>query len=698
MIHIYTSHNANSFRLTALTALLVTAMTFLPQSLRAQNPTITTTFTGVTQNEYQQTVLTCTSNPAGFDWNYAMSGYYQDYSSFSCTTDTENGGVHFSFDSQSFEYYLESKNKVIGSFAKGDKIAEIDVVMDQDVRLTPSFTVGRTTIGNAGSQFDTERKISIYADAACDVESSTVGITFRTDDYKNYYTNGLTIKAVRLYNLEEVKELVPAVTASNKEEILGQTSGLGEEIEAYKDDAVVLTADSKALFTFPNAANNDGYYEEGSDKLVLLNTPQEDVPADVPGLPAFNKAFTGITLMVPAGDGTVTIDAKTAGAGFLAVVVGNGKPSFFKSDDVYKSFEVPYACVRNTYIYIYHTETSAASRGRAPGRKMANTTTLKSVKVKARRVTSAPPSPSEKKLLTRAIVNEIPVTDGHLVIEGSEYVGAEGDAFSDLDPNAIKYIDLSKTSFASVEKRSNSLWEKLPYTLVFLPEGCVTPESSNENFIIGDICENLQLKSSVKYDFPYDFLAINATLDTDLSSLPDQTTTVTLPFGLDDVQAAQIGTFYQFKNIADGKVNMQPVATPEANKPYLLKASVAALSAEMVEVKASVSSAGARRAATDPEFVGVFEPTTLSSDAYIYKEGQFELVTTATTLNAFQAYIKAPGATVTPLTIAFITSGIDMVHGGGVDGAPVYYDLQGRRVLYPKKGLYILNGNKVIIK
>ena len=694
MIHIYTSHNANSFRLTALTALLVTAMTFLPQSLRAQNPTITTTFTGVTQNEYQQTVLTCTSNPAGFDWNYAMSGYYQDYSSFSCTTDTENGGVHFSFDSQSFEYYLETTKGLTGSLAKGDKIAEIDVVIDQGVRVTPTISIGRTTIGYSNYQDYTNSTIVITADAARDIENETITINFRTDDSKNQYTNGLTIKAVRLYNLEEPKTLVPVVSVASMEE----TMGLGEAIEDYKNASVVLTADKKALFTFPVAANEDGYYEEGSDKLVLLNTLQGEIPKAQPGTVPFNKAFTGITLMVPAGDGTVTIDAKTAGAGFLAVVVGNGKPSFFKSDDVYKSFEVPYACVRNTYIYIYHTETSAASRGRAPGRKMANTTTLKSVKVKARRVTSAPPSPSEKKLLTRAIVNEIPVTDGHLVIDGSEYVGAEGDAFSDLDANAIKYIDLSKTSFASIEKRSNSLWEKLPYTLVFLPEGCVTPESSNENFIIGDICENLQLKSSVKYDFPYDFLAINATLDTDLSSLPDQTTTVTLPFGLDDVQAAQIGTFYQFKNIADGKVNMQPVATPEANKPYLLKASVAALSAEMVEVKASVSSAGARRAATDPEFVGVFEPTTLSSDAYIYKEGQFELVTTATTLNAFQAYIKAPGATVTPLTIAFITSGIDMVHGGGVDGAPVYYDLQGRRVLYPKKGLYILNGSKVIIK
>ena len=694
MIHIYTSHNAFSFRLTALTALLVTAMTFLPQSLRAQNPTITTTFTGATRNNYDQIFLDYTSTPEGFDWDYSMSGYYQDYSSFSCTTDTENGGVHFSFDSQDFEYYLETTKGLTGSLAKGDKIAEIDVVIDQGVRVTPTISIGRTTIGYSNYQDYTNSTIVITADAARDIENETITINFRTDDSKNQYTNGLTIKAVRLYNLEEPKTLVPVVSVASMEE----TMGLGEAIEDYKNASVVLTADKKALFTFPVAANNDGYYEEGSDKLVLLNTPQGEIPTAQPGTVPFNKAFTGITLMVPAGDGTVTIDAKTAGAGSLAVVVGNGKPSFFKSDDVYKSFEVPYACVRNTYIYIYHTETSAASRGRAPGRKMANTTTLKSVKVKARRVTSAPPSPSEKKLLTRAIVNEIPVTDGHLVIDGSEYVDAEGDAFYDLDANAIKYIDLSKTSFASVANRSTMLWEKLPYTLVFLPEGCVAPESSNENFIIGDICENLQLKSSVKDDFPYDFLAINATLDTDLSSLPDQTTTVTLPFALDEEQAAAIGTFYQFKNIADGKVNMQPVATPEANKPYLLKASVAALSAEMVEVKASVSSAGARRAATDPEFVGVFEPTTLSSDAYIYKEGQFELVTTATTLNAFQAYIKAPGATVTPLTIAFITSGIDMVHGGGVDGAPVYYDLQGRRVLYPKKGLYILNGNKVIIK
>lgn len=46
------------------------------------------------------------------------------------------------------------------------------------------------------------------------------------------------------------------------------------------------------------------------------------------------------------------------------------------------------------------------------------------------------------------------------------------------------------------------------------------------------------------------------------------------------------------------------------------------------------------------------------------------------------------------------TTGINMVNVEGlkVNGSEVYYDLQGRRVLYPTKGLYIVNGKKVIIK
>ena len=46
------------------------------------------------------------------------------------------------------------------------------------------------------------------------------------------------------------------------------------------------------------------------------------------------------------------------------------------------------------------------------------------------------------------------------------------------------------------------------------------------------------------------------------------------------------------------------------------------------------------------------------------------------------------------------TTGITMVQGEGfmVNGSDNYYDLQGRRVAQPTKGLYVVNGKKVIIK
>ena len=45
-------------------------------------------------------------------------------------------------------------------------------------------------------------------------------------------------------------------------------------------------------------------------------------------------------------------------------------------------------------------------------------------------------------------------------------------------------------------------------------------------------------------------------------------------------------------------------------------------------------------------------------------------------------------------------TGINMVNGEGlkINGSEVYYNLQGQRVLYPTKGLYVVNGKKVIVK
>ena len=58
------------------------------------------------------------------------------------------------------------------------------------------------------------------------------------------------------------------------------------------------------------------------------------------------------------------------------------------------------------------------------------------------------------------------------------------------------------------------------------------------------------------------------------------------------------------------------------------------------------------------------------------------------------------GRAMLEIDIDGISTGINMVNGEGlkVNSSETYYDLQGRRVLNPTKGLYIVNGKKVIVK
>lgn len=74
-------------------------------------------------------------------------------------------------------------------------------------------------------------------------------------------------------------------------------------------------------------------------------------------------------------------------------------------------------------------------------------------------------------------------------------------------------------------------------------------------------------------------------------------------------------------------------------------------------------------------------------------------MTSAVNVLPFRAYFELGAALGRSLDIDFGdgTTGISNVQSSKFNDQS-YYDLQGRRVLYPKKGLYILNGKKVIIK
>ena len=141
-----------------------------------------------------------------------------------------------------------------------------------------------------------------------------------------------------------------------------------------------------------------------------------------------------------------------------------------------------------------------------------------------------------------------------------------------------------------------------------------------------------------------------------------------------------------------------PQQKMEAGKPYLVKWEAGGKDIVNpvftgVTIKDDVSpvKAGAVR------FVGIFTPTVLPAGGkdilYAGLDGKLYYPNEDVTLGAFRAYFEVMFGGEDGSTCII---GISNSKAAVCDGS--YYDLQGRKVLHPTKGLYIVNGKKVVVK
>ena len=89
-----------------------------------------------------------------------------------------------------------------------------------------------------------------------------------------------------------------------------------------------------------------------------------------------------------------------------------------------------------------------------------------------------------------------------------------------------------------------------------------------------------------------------------------------------------------------------------------------------------------------------------ANEVYILKDGEFRLVNAASTVPAGKAYLPKPAASearALTIEIGGKTTGISKVEASVAEGAEIY-NMIGQRVAQPAKGLYIVNGKKVIVK
>ena len=148
-------------------------------------------------------------------------------------------------------------------------------------------------------------------------------------------------------------------------------------------------------------------------------------------------------------------------------------------------------------------------------------------------------------------------------------------------------------------------------------------------------------------------------------------------------------------------VTFTKMGTPAitANVPVLLKTSTAGTSYDFAN--RTISSGDAKKAGTNFDFVGTYAASTDIADGdYFIASNKLYKSAGATTIAGTRAYIKAKNASARIANFSIEgdeTTGISVI-GAGQNTQNSVFDLQGRRVAKPAKGLYIKNGKKMIVK
>lgn len=516
--------------------------------------------------------------------------------------------------------------------------------------------------------------------------------------------------------------------------------GIGEDIQQYIAAHPELNTTEKVTAAFKDGvtiknilyilASDDGRDETDITTNVLnLNTKITDETASIlasdlkdsgvsPSSDNFTSRFKGLCFLLPAGSGEIKLNLRTNEYGEVHVKIGLA-PAIPISTEIFQDYTIGYSVTEDTYVLIYSVaDPKSSSRPfaapRAPGRKMTTTTQIKSVGVRASRVSSAPEPPLSPKSLSKS---DITLSNGSYVsiknvkiddAEAGNVAEMDDDVFEDIKTNdtPLTYVDLSQTALTGLTVDRDKLpWKNLPATtFIYLPVGNKA-KADAKNVIIGSVSDDVEFMETGAFETPMDFTATKATLNRDFSEKIGKKCSIFLPFALDEETAAELGTFYQMAPVSaqiEGKIVMETVEKTVANVPYMFKPAKEAISVNMVEVLKTIP---APTAVKDIKFVGTFEKKDIISisdqDVYCFMDDQFvRVMTSSVTISPFHSYMlksSSPSSS-NELDIDWGdgTTSIKNMKVGIEDN--IYYDLQGRRVLYPQKGIYIVNGKKVILK
>lgn len=182
--------------------------------------------------------------------------------------------------------------------------------------------------------------------------------------------------------------------------------------------------------------------------------------------------------------------------------------------------------------------------------------------------------------------------------------------------------------------------------------------------------------------------------------------TIILPF-VPDASSLENYAFYSLTSADNNTLTFDEVETPEANTPYLFALregteEVGAIKGGQTTIMSDIIGS----AADDWQMVGSFTNQTIvaseDEDRYYYaytsSDNKIHQVTNTLTVKPYRAYFTTSSTNNMQLAVRTRSGEETLIDAAEVEGLSpeVYYDLSGRRVDNPVKGVYIVNGKKVV--
>ena len=256
-----------------------------------------------------------------------------------------------------------------------------------------------------------------------------------------------------------------------------------------------------------------------------------------------------------------------------------------------------------------------------------------------------------------------------------------------LSDDGVTSIDIRKASTIGVDINQ---FFKNPNTIVYSNENY-----KHDNVVVDGKAASLVLTDAKAFNAPYEFKAESVKLT---RSVREGINSFVLPFAVtaDELGATQVAKYDSYDKDGDKKAYFNPVEKEvAANTPFLtMDVAKDKVVGELTFGEKAIAVTPTNLGA---DFVGVYAPQSAEGKYGIDNNGKLHKGGAGATIAAFHAYLNVTA----PLGVAFNGSTPTAINGVAADKVAdtAVYDLSGCRV-YGKlqKGLYIVNGKKVVVK